>query len=301
MTSDFIKIPIYQGEAGSEGSRAIDNEHVYDVVISGEDLPALLPEGSDVDLTINVDKSEKITLQAYFPYQDHTASIEVPTDTVQQEIDTDWLSNELKKAKGTIKGLRSEGHQTNDEVLQKIEDDIEYLEKRFNQGKGDYDRKKEVLDNLRKALRKIDKLDQETEWPILEAKLRKEFELLEKANKDFGNEQSTQLVNQLRQQVDQAIRTKDVKVGRAVLKEVQDAYFALTFIYQLIGFVRHHSQNFGSFHWKDSTQARQLLNKAEQIISQNPTKETLHPIVIEIINLLPPEEKPGEDDSILMK
>lgn len=65
-SSDFIKIPIYQGDFGAEGSRAIYNEHVYDVVITGEDLPKLLPECSDVDLTVKVDKSERITLSAFF-------------------------------------------------------------------------------------------------------------------------------------------------------------------------------------------------------------------------------------------
>src|SRR5690554_546831 len=49
MSSDIIKIPLYQGEYGSEGTRAIYNDHRYDVIISGEDLPALLPENSSVD------------------------------------------------------------------------------------------------------------------------------------------------------------------------------------------------------------------------------------------------------------
>jgi molecular chaperone DnaK len=35
-------------------------------------LPKLLPEGSDVDLTVNVDKSEKITVTAFFPYLETT-------------------------------------------------------------------------------------------------------------------------------------------------------------------------------------------------------------------------------------
>lgn len=59
MDNDFIKIPLYQGEHGADGTRAIYNEHVYDIIISGADLPALLPDNSDVDLTISIDKSQK--------------------------------------------------------------------------------------------------------------------------------------------------------------------------------------------------------------------------------------------------
>jgi len=67
MESDFIKVPIYEGDHAAEGTRAIYNEHVADIRISGADLPTLLPENSDVDLTISVDRSEKITVIAYFP------------------------------------------------------------------------------------------------------------------------------------------------------------------------------------------------------------------------------------------
>ena len=72
VESNFIKIPIYEGEHGSEGTRAIYNEHVYTIIISGIDLPCLLPENSDVDLTISVDRSERITATAYFPSIDFT-------------------------------------------------------------------------------------------------------------------------------------------------------------------------------------------------------------------------------------
>ncbi len=52
MATYFIKIPLYQGEHASDGTRAIYNEHVYNIIIiSANDLPALLPANSDVDLT----------------------------------------------------------------------------------------------------------------------------------------------------------------------------------------------------------------------------------------------------------
>lgn len=79
VESDFIKIPIYQGEHGAEGSRAIFNEHVVDIIIGGADLPIPLPENSDFDLTLNVDRSEKITATAYFPSIDYSYEVNVRT------------------------------------------------------------------------------------------------------------------------------------------------------------------------------------------------------------------------------
>lgn len=297
MDSDFIKIPLYQGEHGADGTRAIYNEHVYDIIISGADLPALLPENSDVDLTINIDKSQKVSIQAYFPYLDHTAEIEVPTDTVQT-VETQWLADEIRKAKGSIEELQDGGN--NSPKLQKVETEIEALEQKFDNNKDDVDNKQEVLTNLRKALKTIDELNETTEWPKLEEELKEEFYRLEKANKDLGNDKTTQIVNQLRQQLEEVIKAQDIKVGNALLEEITSVFFQLTLVYQLIGFIRQHNQHFGSYNWRDSHRARQLLNDGLQQIGENPTVDDLHPIVIALINLLPNDERPSGDDSVLV-
>lgn len=297
MDSDFIKIPLYQGEHGADGTRAIYNEHVYDIIISGADLPALLPDNSDVDLTISIDKSQKVSIQAYFPYLDHTSEIEVPTDTVQS-VETSWLSNEIRKAKGNIEELKDEG--ISDDKVQKAETEIAELERKFENSKNDVDGKQEVLTNLRKTLKTIDELSETTEWPKLEEELKEEFYRLEKANKDLGNDRSTQVVNQLRNQLEEVLKSQDIKLGKALAEEIHSVFFQMTLVYQLINFIRQHNQHFASYHWKDSNRARQLLNEGLQQIGENPNTDDLHPIVVDLINLLPNEERPSGDDSVLV-
>ncbi|WP_185260156.1 MULTISPECIES: Hsp70 family protein [Elizabethkingia] len=297
MDNDFIKIPLYQGEHGADGTRAIYNEHVYDIIISGADLPALLPDNSDVDLTISIDKSQKVSIQAYFPYLDHTSEIEVPTDTVQS-VETSWLSNEIRKAKGSIEELKDEG--ISDDKVQKAETEIAELERKFENSKNDVDGKQEVLTNLRKTLKTIDELSETTEWPKLEEELKEEFYRLEKANKDLGNDLSTQVVNQLRNQLEEVLKSQDIKLGKALAEEIHSVFFQMTLVYQLINFIRQHNQHFGSYHWKDSNRARQLLNEGLQQIGENPNTDDLHPIVVDLINLLPNEERPSGDDSVLV-
>ena len=297
MDSDFIKIPVYEGEHASEGTRAIYNEHVTDIKISGADLPSLLPENSDVDLTINIDRSEKITVTAYFPYLDYSTDIEV--DSTQTLIETSWLENEIKKAKGSIAELKENGNSDNGQ-LAKVEAELEQIEKSFENNKNDVDGKQEVLTNLRKSLKTIDELNDTTEWPKLEETLKEEFYRLEKVNNDLGNEKTTQVVNQFRSQLDEVIRAKDVKLGNVLLEEIGSFFFQLTRVYQLIAFIRHHNDNFGSFHWKDSGRARTLLNNGLQIIGENPDADELHPVVISLINLLPNDERPSGDDSVLV-
>jgi molecular chaperone DnaK len=293
MDSDFIKIPVYEGEHNAEGTRAIYNEHVSDIKISGADLPSLLPENSDVDLTFNIDTSQKITVRAYFPYLDFTTEIEV--DSTKSSIETSWLENEIRKAKRSVEELKQDGN-SDDAKLQKIETELKNLEKSFDNNKNDDDGKQEVLTNLRKSLKTIDDLNEATEWPKLEETLKEQFYKLETANNDLGNDKSTQLVEQLRSQLEEVIKAKDVKLGNVLFEEISALFIQLTLIYQLIDFVRRHNDNFDSYNWKDRSRARTLLNKGLQIIGENPNEDELHPLVVSIIHLLPP----SSDDDILV-
>jgi molecular chaperone DnaK len=299
MEFDFIKIPIYQGEKGADGTRAIYNDHVYDVIINGNDLPALLPENSNVELTVSLNKSQNVSVHAFFPYLDHTAEIEVPRDNVQS-VKIDWLANEIKKAKGTIQELKQDNNHSDDAKLEKVNEELQEIEKSFENNKNDVDNNHEVLTNLRKSLKVIDELNDTTEWPKLEEDLKDEFYRLEQANDELGNEETTQIINQLRKELEEVIQTKNVKLGNVLLEEITRIFVQITFVYQLIGFIRNYNDNFGSYHWKDSSRARALLNQGLQNIGEHPTVDVLHPIVISLLDLLPVTEKPSGDDSVLV-
>ncbi|WP_458625981.1 Hsp70 family protein [Winogradskyella sp. PC D3.3] len=297
MESDYIKIPVYEGEHASDGTRAIYNEHVTDILITGVDLPALLPENSDVDLTVNIDRSEKITVTAYFPYLDFSTEIDI--DSTKSSIETSWLANEIRKAKGSLTELK-QGDSLNEVKLNKIDTELGKLEKSFENNKNDTDGKQEVLSNLRKSLKAIDELNETTEWPKLEEELKEEFYRLEKANTDLGNEKSTQLVNEFRFQLEEVVKVQDVKLGTILLDEISSFFFQLTMIYQLMGMIRNFNDNFGDYTWSDSNRARQLVNKGISKISENPDKEELRQILISLYGMLPNNERPSGDDSVLV-
>lgn len=295
MPDDTIKIPIYQGEHGADGTRAIHNEHVYDVIISGEDLPKLLPEGSDVDLTVKVDKSERISLSAFFPVLDYSHDIEVPSNTTQKEIDADWLGSEIAKAQQAIKMIRESGVYSDQDKLNKLETDVTETKKRLENGKGDFSTKSGCLNDLRKSLKEIDEIQDSSEWPKIEAELKEVFYKLEKTNEDFGNDKTTAIVEQYKEQIPEIIKEKNVKVAQDMIDNMRQLDFVL--IDQGLGaqmeimYLKHFNDEFDTLDWKDRNAARMTLNKGLQIASNNPTKQALRPIIIELFRLLPEADK----------
>ena len=295
-----MKIPVYQGEHEAEGTRAIYNEHVYDIIINGNDLPSLLPENSEVDLTISLDKSQEIKVEAFFPYLDYTAEIGVPTDTVQS-VDSAWLSNEIKKAKGSLVELNKGDGNHDKEKLNIIGDELNSIESLFNKNKNDVDGKQQVVTNLRKTLKKIDEISFASEWPSLEKELKEEFYKLEKIQTELGNDKTQNEISNIKLQLEEILLSKDVKLGNLLKDEILRLFISMTFIYQLMNFIEAYDENFNDYNWKDSNKARDLLNQGKEILNDEPNTEELHPLVISLINLLPDDEKPSGDDTVLTK
>lgn len=255
LSSDVLIVPIHQVDdfAEAEGKSASLYEHVADVVITGDDVDTLIPADSLVDVTLKVDSSEQMKLEVHFLATDFT--VEKVLDTSKKhtmEDANEEISKGFAEAESGMETLSESDIDVNDlqNELAAIRTDNENTTE-----------KKEVLNHLRELLRKIEKLDAGTEWQRLEKELREEFDKLEKAQNDLGNEKSAQLVNQLRTQTDNAIRTKNVQVGREVLEQINSLFFQLTMLYQCMGIIRYCNERFASMHWKDSSRARQLVNR----------------------------------------
>jgi molecular chaperone DnaK len=309
VKEDFIKIPLYQGDHGSERTNALDNEHIYDAIISGEHISKLLPEISSVELKINVDTSEQISLSAYFPYLDETVDIDVPRGTTQKEIDANWLESEITKSGQRLHLIQNDIDASNYSTVQNLISEIDELSKLLNQSRKDYDSKKQILDNLRKARKKIDLLQDTTEWPKTEEELKDSFYQLEKTFnqvegkvEDIDDNKIKAAIAQFKEQIPQVIKEKNVKLAKELIDHIRGLDFAI--INQAMGahleisILKQFNDDFDFLEWSNSSRARQLINEGLSLAVNNPSKQKLRPIVIELYKLLPKSDKPiieGED------
>lgn len=282
VESDTLIIPVYQVDdfSEAEGKTASLYEHVADVVVTGDDVDNLIPIDSAVDITLKVDSSEQMKLEVHFLATDTTVERKLDTSKKQSASDNE-IKKMLNEAQTSIHRLEFEGISTSE------------LQAHFNQVKEEYansSEKKMVLQHLKEVLREIENLDSSTEWQRLEKELREEFERLEKAQSELGNNQTAQLVEQLRVQTDKVIREKDAKIGREILEQIGSLFIHLTLVYQCMGLIQDCHRRFGDIRWKDSSRARQLVNKGLEEMNGQPTVEKLHPIACGLIDLMPDDE-----------
>lgn len=283
IDSDFLEIAIYQGEHGADGTRAVHNNHVNTVLITGSDLPALLPANSDVDIELKIDINQKITGFATFPHLAFTFEFECETETdTTGEGKAIYLSNEINKGLQSVKRLKLKGIKGKE--IEKAEIELEEIKNQFERDKSAPDKQQQTLENLRKVLKIVDRLESEREWPEMEKELKDAFQKLEDINNDKGNQHTSRMVNEIRPNVEQAIKDKDKKNTPALIELINRLSFELERLEHLIGFILRIDSEFHRINWRNPQAARTAIERGKSIIFETPSISSLQPIVNDLFD-----------------
>jgi molecular chaperone DnaK len=292
--SDVIRIPIYEGATDADGTRAALNNHIHDFVITGADLPHLVPQDSDVTLEIKVDESRRITASAFFEHIDETIELSIPGNK-NKKVETDWLERELQKARQTQAMLDED--QSESPEAETIRRKLDKIEEILTTSGADYDAKDGAVQPLREALIALDDLQDKQEFPQLAGELRDAMTRLEQGHQVYGDERTAEQVRKLNELAEIAIEQKNLSVMRGLEKEINALDFALASqdIGLWVSFIKGYDDEFNRHQWKDRTRARQLIDRAKQSLATNPSKKQLQQIVAELFSLLPA----GTDTSLV--
>jgi len=292
---NILRIPIYQGDFNAEGTNPVLNNFITEVIITGETLPALLPQDSDVDITIKVDRSQLMKFTAYFPLLNHTEELEIEIKQTEPPTE-ELLTKEISKAKRTAQKINA-----ND-----VSEKLEALEKQLENEKGSADGKMKILDGLRKELLKLDSAEKVAEWPKVEKELKDAFYELEdliekiKANSDDGGLNMDKVeahIQEYKKTIEQVIKEKNIKEAKYLISEIGTLDFnlrnAVTGNAIDVQFLRHIDSDFNSYHWKDRNKARQLCSQGLQMATNGNT-DGIRNILVQLIALMPDDEKPKD-------
>jgi molecular chaperone DnaK len=305
ITTDYIDIPIYQGNYNAEGTKAFYNHFVANIRITGDDVPTLVPEKSDINLTLKVRRDEHMTFSAYFPVIDYTFDKEIEIG-VSKEPDTNLLNEYIYQAKELIEEMSQDNKE---DEKNRIIAELDDLSNKLEQGGSDYDRKMQVLEGIRKQQRIIDQIEKETLIPKLEENLKQSFYEVEKLVKKiidngwteyFNMERVNSMLEDYRHRVDAIVRDKKnssqkMRMMKELTADINQLDFnlrdTLAGIQMDINLLKKLDNDFNQTNWKDANKARNLINRGLEMSKDNPSKDTLRKLVIEIIHLMPEKEQ----------
>jgi len=284
---DIIIIPIY---GGVPQTRAINNNTVGTIVLTGEDFDKFLPEKSDVEITLYCDSTGGIKLSAYFPYIDETVHRELKPFT-QEKFDPKEIERELSNSGNKLIAVEEEHGFSEKDIVDKLQKEIYELTAMFKHARGSDDDERKVKERLREVLKALDKLEEGTEIPKAKEKLRDTMDRLVNTNHRYGNNDTTRIVEEMQKRTKLAMdETKDL----AIIQDLTDQIGGFGFwaiLWEDLGFlvsdIKNYDDNFSSTKWKNGTLAKKLINDAKQNIATNPSKKELQNILRKIYELLP--------------
>lgn len=276
VESDKLIIPIYQGEYGAEGSSAIYNDHVDDIVITGNDVPTFVPENTFVNIQIKVDASQLMHVDVEFVAIHE--SIEKDIDIkARKGVTEDALNQTIEQAYSLLSNIKNLGSASTSEISE-CENLLNDIKKHYEGEKSSEDGKMHLLADSRKACLYMETINKKYERDNIEKQINNSFTKLESANNELGNHYDTE-VQVLREQIERIHKQNDLIASKEILEQIQKTFMSVTLIYQLIGFIKYANDNFDSIEWTNPSKARELVNQGMKVISCNPKEEELAPII----------------------
>jgi molecular chaperone DnaK len=277
---DGVRIPIYQGDYNAAGTDPSLNHFVYEVVLTGDDIPGSLPEGSNFDITVKIDKSQTMHFKAYFPSLDYTTG-EMPIEIKQTSTPSaSDLAKQIDEAKTRAKNAGKV------EIVRKYSD----LEERLENEKGSADGLMNIQDSLNKIKRGDDSLvaDKwaEVEKDMLSANAELNKMASEKADLSPGDKAQ---VDEYNWKMKKIIAAKDVKEAKKLTQDMHklivDAMDEKTKVILLFMYLVQ-SGNPAAYpeKWKDPEMAAVLINGGLKLLNENKLVELI-PVIQSLLEL----------------
>ena len=263
-SDDELVVNVYQGIShDSAGTRASNQIWVSNAVITGKDIPRLLPIKTELNLTLKVIESGTYKLEFEIPYLNEIIERELVIVNNVNESD-EWFSDQFKRIDSEInnasKHLVGEGKQK----LERIKFTIGRTKNEFENDKKDEGIRLQVKDELKRQFTALDILEIEIELN----KLEEVFNTL----KNEINETENQLHKNDFRSIDERIDTVktsedfiqifdlreecDLLLQKIIADKLGDKRFRASIIW--------YHQNFDSLEWKEDrkNEAKNALDAA---------------------------------------
>lgn len=258
---DELRIPLLEGEH----PRAERNHSIGVMTIKGADIRRDLPTGSQIEITLIMDKSQQLRLQAYVnsldedfevsfdPQMKHNSLVELRKDAEQQK---ERLAGVREKAKRT-RALKAEA------ALTRVDDQqlLNHVDSLIDAAVNDPDALAQLDRRVRELAAAIDDVEDAVEWPVLLEKAEESRKDTERVVEEYGEAADRSRLRSIKEELQRAVDAGDPDLLRRYTEELDHLY--LQVLDRQPGF------HVARFNWLvERMQSMSDPGRAEQIIAQ---------------------------------
>lgn len=279
-----LPVKVYEGDSDNPALNLI----LTRLEISGEDLPFDLQEGTDIDITLRVDESRGLTVEAYIP--DIDLQLDARVDMTYRESDVSSIEREIDEQERRIDDL--ERHADAGEI-QRLRSDLEATRESLRT-REDTDAKQKAIRDLRDIKAAEAELSKRSEWRRLSNELDEQMgavrEVLDIVSDASERRSFAAQADQLYAQGGNAIDACDSVTAQRTIRELVDLTVRIMASHPAWWLAMIDKFDSGAFAVVDQWEKQRLIQEG-RAAAQRGDEEGLRRAVGGLFNLVAPEDR----------
>ena len=280
-----LPIKVYEGES----SNPQNNEVITTLQIDGKKLPYDLPEGTEIDITISIDESRTILVEAYIPSIELT--LNARADSYAQAINTKELEKDLAVQKERLKKIEPS---ISNEEYTKLENAIDDVATNVKNANMDTDDKSKAERDLRELKTTLDNVEADKEMPQLKAELDEVLANAEEYSSAIEDErekkEAFEQIETLKNEGQKAVRDEDKAMLVRVIEQVRQLAFNSLFKNPAVWVWQFNEIKQRRDEMTNQTDGDYYIQKGEQAIEKGDIEE-IQRSVRKLLDLLPKDSQ----------
>ena len=292
---DVLRIAVIEGE----NARATRNHGIGILYIRGTQVRRDLPMGSQIEVTIIMDESQQLRVQAFVPALDE--DFEVSFDLKMQHNSLEDLRKQAQQQKARLATAREKAERLKamkaDAAVSRIDDEqlVDQVDSLMDAASQDQDALAQLDRRLRDLTAAVDDVEDAAEWPALLERAEESRRDAEKLVTDLGDAAEKNRLRALENDLKRAIDAGDPDLLRQCADELDGLWFQVAD--RQTGF---HVARFNRLverlqSMRDPGQAEQLVAQGRRAIN-NDDVQALKAANRQLISLLPRDIQVQEDE-----
>ena len=301
---DVLRIPLVEGE----NEKADRNRLNGAIEIRGDKIRRDLPAGSDVEVTLKMDKSRLLTVTAYVPVLDEDFPAKI--DMVHRQPNPEELEKDYEAEMCRFRGVKSKAAATGGETADKLIEEVEasplakHVKETLAAAKADPAAAAEGEKRLLELKLKFDEAADALEWPALVAEAREWLGYLRKVAEQYGNGPQKQNAEEIASQVESIMREHQSSRLRTKIEQISRLYYEIVMAQAGWWVNQFQSVEKQQEEMSDQIKAARLLGQGRDCLAKN-NAAGLQSIVRQLWDLLPDttvqEAKRGFGATIMLR